>query len=80
VQVDLPAGGEPLATLFAEELGLLLEVAPEHEAEVLAAYADAGVSATAIGSVSAEAGISIAVGGQQQISGRTLPAATSFDA
>jgi phosphoribosylformylglycinamidine synthase len=69
IQVDLLAAADPLATLFAEELGLLLEVAPEHEAEVLAAYADAGVSATAVGSVAADAGVSIAVGGQQHISG-----------
>lgn len=68
-QVDLPAAGEPLAALFAEELGLLLEVAPEHEAEVLAAYADAGVPATVVGSVAADACVSIAVDGQQQISG-----------
>jgi phosphoribosylformylglycinamidine synthase len=72
VQVDLPAAANSLATLFAEELGLLLEVAPEHEAEVLAAYADAGVSATAVGSVAADAGVSIAVGGQQHISGQTV--------
>jgi AIR synthase related protein, C-terminal domain len=71
-QVDLPAAADPLATLFSEELGLLLEVAPEHEAEVLAAYADAGVSATAVGSVAADAGVSIAVGGQPHISGEPL--------
>lgn len=70
--MDLPAATDPAAALFAEELGLLLEVAPEHEAEVLQAYKDASVSAAAIGSVSADAGVSIAVGGQRQISGAHL--------
>ncbi len=37
--------------------------------QVLAAYADAGVSATAVGTVSSDADVSIAVGSQQQISG-----------
>lgn len=36
--MDLPAAADPVATLFAEELGLLLEVAPEHEAEVLRTF------------------------------------------
>ena len=39
---------------------------------MLAAYADAGVSATAVGSVAADAGVSIAVGGQQHISGQAV--------
>ena len=68
-QVDLPAAGDPVAALFAEELGLLLEVAPVHEAQVLKAYADAGVPAAAIGAVAADAGVSIAIGGQQHIFG-----------
>ena len=36
---------------------------------MLAAYAAAGVSATAVGSVLADTAVSIAIGGQQQISG-----------
>lgn len=84
VAVDLPApAADAMAALFAEELGLVLEVAPEHEAAVLAAYQAAGVACAAIGATQAGADVSIAVGGQQQISG-TTPAlrdvweATSF--
>ena len=77
-QVDLPAAqGSPhgaLAALFAEELGLLLEVAPEHEEAVCSAYEAQGLRAEAIGTVSTERGVSISVGGQPCISGaqRTL--------
>ncbi|KAL4423911.1 hypothetical protein ABPG75_001212 [Micractinium tetrahymenae] len=82
VSVDLPAG-DAMAALFAEELGLVLEVAAENEAAVLAAYSAAGVPCSAIGSTQAGEAVSIAVGGQQQVGG-TTPAlrdvweATSF--
>lgn len=82
VSVDLPAG-DAMSALFAEELGLVLEVVAEHEAAVLQAYAAAGVPCAAIGATQAGADVSIAVGGQQQIAG-TTPAlrdvweATSF--
>ena len=72
VSVDLPAAGAAdsshgaMAALFAEELGLVLEVAPEHEAAVLAAYAAAGVACARIGATLATADVSIAVAGQQQ--------------
>lgn len=70
IEVDLPANsGGPLAALFAEELGLLLEVAPEHEEEVASAYRSAGLTVSAIGSVAADSSISIAVGGNPHISG-----------
>ena len=36
-------GGDSFGALFAEELGLVLEVAPEQEAVVLAAYREAGI-------------------------------------
>ncbi len=65
----MPTAADPVAALFAEELGLLLEVAPQQEEAVMKAYADAGVPVTAIGSVAADDAVSIAVGGQQQISG-----------
>ena len=87
VSVDLPAPASdphgPMAALFAEELGLVLEVAAEDEAAVLAAYAAAGVPCAAIGATAAGQDVSISVGGQQQVSG-TTPAlrdvweATSF--
>ena len=87
VTVDLPAPASdphgPLAALFAEELGLVLEVAPQHEAAVLAAYAAAGVPCAPIGATAAGQAVSLSVGGQQQVAG-TTPAlrdvweATSF--
>lgn len=55
--------------LFAEELGLLLEVAPHDEDDVAAAYRTAGLAVSAIGSVSSDSSVSISVGGQDQISG-----------
>lgn len=82
MSVDLPAS-DPMSALFAEELGLILEVSPQHEAEVVAAYQAAGVACAVIGATQATEAVNIAVGGQQEISG-TTPAlrdvweATSF--
>jgi len=51
LSLDVPAAGaSPLSPLFAEEVGLLLEVAPADEAAVLAAYAAAGVPCARVGS------------------------------
>lgn len=58
-----PAQGGAMAALFAEELGLLLEVAPANEAAVLAAYTSAGVPAARIGAVAAGGRVSLTVGG-----------------
>lgn len=71
MQADLP-GSDPLATLFAEELGLLLEVDPQHEQAVLEAYSQAGLQPTSIGSVAADSSISIAVSSEPAISGMSL--------
>ena len=51
VTLPQPSGAEPLATLFAEELGLVLEVGPGDAAAVQAAYAAARVPCHVIGSV-----------------------------
>ena len=56
----------PLRALFAEELGLVLEVAPEDEMEVAAAYAAAGVPANRLGTTRADDVISMAVGDAEQ--------------
>ena len=58
--------------LFAEELGLVLEVAPENEAEVRSAYEAQGLSAVVVGSTSADKGVSISVGGQASIQGTVI--------
>jgi hypothetical protein len=83
-QVDLPTpsaqedvggfGASPaaIAALFAEELGLVVEVSPAYEGEVVAAYEAAGVPVTGIGFVNAGPGVEISVGGAPQISGEPL--------
>ena len=61
-----------LAALFAEEPGLLLEVASGDVDAVLDAYTSAGVAAAVVGSVLEEPRVSIAVGdAPPQISGST---------
>lgn len=73
MQVDIPGDASSMdgafRALFAEELGLVLEVAPEDESEVQSSYQSQGLSALSIGSTSAEKGISISVGGQASIQG-----------
>lgn len=74
VQVDLGSGraADQFGQLFAEELGLVLEVAPAHEQQVVQAYTDAGLPARVIGTVTADAEISISVNDAQQISGGVI--------
>ena len=73
LQVDLPENATAphgaFAALFAEELGLVLEVHPDHEAEVRSTYEAQGLSAVAIGSTSADKGVSISVGEVPTIQG-----------
>lgn len=72
MQVDLASGAaaDQFGHLFAEELGLVLEVDPTNEQQVLQAYTHAGLPAHIIGTVTADAKISISVNSAQQISGR----------
>ena len=76
MQVDVPSDASnthgAFGALFAEELGLVLEVAPENEAEVRSAYEAQGLSAVAVGSTSADKGVSISVGGQASIQGTVI--------
>lgn len=71
MQVDLASGaaGDQFGQLFGEELGLVIEVAAANEQQVVQAYTDAGLPAHVIGTVTADAEISISVNGAQQISG-----------
>jgi phosphoribosylformylglycinamidine synthase len=55
------------SSLFAEELGLVLEVAPEKEGAVLQAFASAHVPASVIGSTLSNSTISVSVGGSEVI-------------
>ncbi len=74
MQVDLACSSksDEFRHLFAEELGLVLEVTPENEQQVVEAYKQAGLTAHTIGSVTADAQISIGVHGTHQISGVPL--------
>ena len=67
LSLDVPAAGaSPLAPLFAEEVGLLLEVAPADEAAVLAAYAAAGVPCARVGSTKPRGTpVEVSVGGAE---------------
>ncbi|CAL5220912.1 g3007 [Coccomyxa viridis] len=73
ISVDIPGDSSSahgaFPALFAEELGLVLEVDPESEAEVRSAYEAQGLSAVAIGSTSADKAVSISVGGEPTIQG-----------
>lgn len=71
LQVDLKDGpaSDQFGQLFAEELGLVLEVGAQDEQEVMQAFAQAGLAAQPIGSVTQDAQISISINGTQQIAG-----------
>ena len=63
LELNLPGSSEaPLPALFAEEVGLVLEVAAGREAEVLAAYTKRGVFATGIGRSVAAPDVTVTVG------------------
>ncbi len=62
IDVSIPEG-EALATLFAEELGLVVEVAPEQKTDVVSLFGAAGVPCREIGTTSEQKTIRIACGG-----------------
>lgn len=64
--------GAALAALFAEELGLVLEVAPERAAAIVDQYKKAGVTATVIGKTTAAKKITMSVNNKPAISGSTV--------
>src|SRR6185369_13376549 len=60
-------GGDPLALLFAEELGAVVQVRARDRSEVLARIAAAGLAVHAVGEPRADDRIRIAVNGIQQL-------------
>jgi len=72
ISADLPATPEddPLAVLFAEEVGLVLEVAPEHVTNALDSFARHGVPCAEIGASTADSRIEISVGGRPVLSAK----------
>ncbi len=85
VELSLVSGGEgPWGALFAEELGLVLEVAPGDEAAVQQAYEAAGVPCAVIGSTTDTGTVSVRVDGHVAVHGTTAGLrdvweATSFE-
>lgn len=67
VSVSMP-GASPLPALFAEEVGLVLEVPLGKEDAVLAAYNSKGVYAAVIGSSLADQSVSVSVNGSSVLS------------
>jgi phosphoribosylformylglycinamidine synthase len=83
--LDIPApdGTDPLAVLFAEELGLVLEVADDQVEVVQEVFRSAEVDCAAIGKTSPEPGVEVRVNGSLLLSDdvrdlRDLWEATSF--
>jgi phosphoribosylformylglycinamidine synthase len=86
VEVDFGDAGraDPLALLFSEELGLLLEVGAEDESSVLEAFRDADVPCQSIGRSTEERSVRIRCAGREVLSGdvaelRDLWEETSFE-
>jgi phosphoribosylformylglycinamidine synthase len=73
VALEPPADGSgALGALFAEEVGLVLEVPTSGVEAVLAAYKSAGVPASRIGSTSSGRGVSVRVGAEAVIAGEDV--------
>lgn len=75
VDLPAPAAASPelatFAALYAEELGLVLEVHPDKAALVSSLFNQAGVPCSIIGSVVPEQTVEIKVAGEAAISGNT---------
>ncbi len=85
IDIDIPApdGADPLAVLFAEELGLVLEVAPENLTAALEAFQAADVPCAEIGGTLAGPEVHVRVAGRRVLCDdvrdlRDLWEATSF--
>ena len=70
VEVTLP-GDDAMSACFAEELAIVLEVAPENEAAVMSAYASVGVTARAIGKVTNDGKCTVSAAGSKCVSDST---------
>ena len=69
LSVELPASGDPVACLFAEELGLVLEVDEDDLDDALAVFLENDVPCRAIGNTTAEPRLRLAVGGVEVLDG-----------
>ncbi len=83
IEVSLPADADPIAFLFSEELGLVVEVEDAAAERVLAAFDEAGVPCSAIGETLAEQSVRIHRGADEVLDAdmrdlRDVWEATSF--
>ena len=72
IQVQMQSGTNTLSTLFAEELGLVLEISPDYEAEVTALFQKAQVPCVGIGTVTNDPTIALSVNGQTVLHASTI--------
>lgn len=79
INVDVPSAAhaeteadQQFAALFAEELGLVLEVSSQDVESVVAAFEREKVPVTRLGSVTAEKKVTVKVGGSTKIEVRNL--------
>ena len=72
--------GPTLAVLFAEELGLVLEVDEADADDVIARFKDGGVPCSAVGRVSRVREVTLAVGGEVAVAGETVALREQWEA
>jgi len=83
IEVSLPAHADPIAVLFSEELGLVIEVEDADAERVLAGFGEAGIPCAAIGTTLAEPCVRIHLGTDEVLNAdmrdlRDVWEATSF--
>ena len=64
VAIEDPVSGDPVSFFFSEELGLVLEVGSEDEADVLESFRQAGIPCVAIGRTTAAEAVTIRYNGE----------------
>ena len=64
LDIDLNGPGTPLELLFSEELGLVVECAPEKAGEVEAVFAEKGIPCVLIGQTAAAKQINVQINGE----------------
>ncbi len=61
IQINLTSQADPISTLFSEELGLVIEVDPTREADVVNTFQNANVPIATIGHVTSDTAIHVSV-------------------
>jgi phosphoribosylformylglycinamidine synthase len=65
IDVRVAETDDPIAFLFSEELGLVLEVAPENEAYALSTFVKAGVPCVVMGETAADGAVRVRFNGRE---------------